>query len=393
VNFGVLAPCAGGSPIPSSSGQSSGCGKLEDTFAALLIALLTPGQLLSDMAGHDAPSLPGEGGQAPAAGVAPALDWLHRVEVPTDATASLPLAPATADVEGSPIASTTLPNSRAEPTGEVEIVVGIAREEGAEVPLGEQDAILSRLSSGETELVSNAVPIDRPAREAGKKGEQSPVATVQAELPPETGQADASQSGVVTLPWRDLLSNEAITPVVRESEGAAAGESARQEEVLFTFLPSDMSPGMSGGRQEPVPVEKAPEMFRDALTQAAWREVGSRREVTFELQPERLGRVHLTVLHQAGKVSAHIEVDNYLARDALQAGLLELRQDLITQGIRVGELNVSLGQQAAGEGGWTWAGGGEERQLAQRGSARLVAAEERRDPVAVRCQGGLDLMV
>jgi hypothetical protein len=390
VNFGVLAPCAGGSPIPSSSGQNSGCEKLEDTFAALLIALLTPGQLLSDMAGHDAPSLPGDGGQAPAAGVAPALGWLHRVEVPTDATASLPLAPVTADVEGSPIASTTLPNSRAEPTGEVEIVVGIAREDGAEVPLGEQDAILSRLSSGETELVSNAVPIDLPAREVGK-GEQSPVATVQAELLPETGQADVSRSGA-TLPWRDLLPNEAITPVVRGSEGAA-GESGRQEEVLFTFLPSDMSPGMSGGRQEPVPVEKAPEMFRDALIRAAWREVGGRREVTFELQPERLGRVHLTVLHQAGKVSAHIEVDNYLARDALQAGLLELRQDLITQGIRVGELNVSLGQQAAGEGGWTWAGGGEERQLAQRGSARLVAAEERRDPIAVRCQGGLDLMV
>lgn len=101
----------------------------------------------------------------------------------------------------------------------------------------------------------------------------------------------------------------------------------------------------------PVAAEDVPLVFRRLLDEARWTQSPGRQEVTLQLEPEKLGRVHLTVLQQGGAVSARLEVENQAAREVLQAGLLELKQDLAAQGVRVNELNVLVGQNLSGGSG------------------------------------------
>ena len=120
------------------------------------------------------------------------------------------------------------------------------------------------------------------------------------------------------------------------------------------FLPARFGPGAGEKAHQleasAVPLKEVPSVFQRLVREARLLEGHGRQEITLQLEPEKLGRVHLTVLHQGGAVSARFEVENALARDALQAGLVELRQDLTAHGLRVEELQVLVGQNGAGTG-------------------------------------------
>ncbi|HHV08127.1 MAG TPA: hypothetical protein GXX69_07930 [Firmicutes bacterium] len=107
--------------------------------------------------------------------------------------------------------------------------------------------------------------------------------------------------------------------------------------------------GENGIQDKPgLSVNEASRLFRQALEQAGRQKESGRQEITLRLDPPSLGRVHLTLLHRTGVVSARFEVENEEARGVLQMNMAELKTSLVQQGIQVEELGVFMGQWSTG---------------------------------------------
>ncbi len=61
------------------------------------------------------------------------------------------------------------------------------------------------------------------------------------------------------------------------------------------------------------------------------------------LNPEELGHVELLVAHKEGIMTAHFTVENQVAKEALETSLHLLRQSFEEQGIKVAEVEVTIG--------------------------------------------------
>ena len=61
------------------------------------------------------------------------------------------------------------------------------------------------------------------------------------------------------------------------------------------------------------------------------------------LNPEELGHVELLVAHKEGIMTAHFTVENQVAKEALESSLNLLRQSFEEQGIKVAEVEVTIG--------------------------------------------------
>lgn len=61
-----------------------------------------------------------------------------------------------------------------------------------------------------------------------------------------------------------------------------------------------------------------------------------------QLEPERLGKVGLTVASKAGAVTAQLVVQNEMSKEAIESRISELRESLDKQGIKVDAIEVTL---------------------------------------------------
>ncbi len=61
-----------------------------------------------------------------------------------------------------------------------------------------------------------------------------------------------------------------------------------------------------------------------------------------QLEPERLGKVSLTVASKAGTVTAQLVVQNEISKEAIESRISELRESLDKQGIKVDAIEVTL---------------------------------------------------
>lgn len=195
------------------------------------------------------------------------------------------------------------------------------------------------------------------------------------------------------------LETQAAAPAVAGTDRIKAKSEASPPVLWENGLGLATASAGTDRAAEPLPVSQATPFLRELLAQAAWRGGNGRQEVTLELKPETLGRVHLTVFHQSGCVSARFEVENHLARDALQAGLAELRQELLDQGVHVSELNVFVGQGATG-GNAAFAGQGQGWYPERQGKYHLAftwgwgaAQEHQSEVVQWEITNGVDLRV
>lgn len=71
-------------------------------------------------------------------------------------------------------------------------------------------------------------------------------------------------------------------------------------------------------------------------------------ELTLQLQPQHLGHVEIAVTLNAGQISMQMQADNPNARQMLKESMNDLRQQMESQGIQAGSLDVSTGDQRGG---------------------------------------------
>lgn len=69
----------------------------------------------------------------------------------------------------------------------------------------------------------------------------------------------------------------------------------------------------------------------------------TRTTMELELNPANLGKVFLEVTSKNGVVSAHIQTQNVVAKEALEAQVAELRQNLNQAGVKVEAVEVTVG--------------------------------------------------
>jgi flagellar hook-length control protein FliK len=65
-------------------------------------------------------------------------------------------------------------------------------------------------------------------------------------------------------------------------------------------------------------------------------------EIEVKLVPENLGKLTVKIISEEGKLSANIEVKNLEVKQALEAGIVKLRDNLSQNGIHLEQINVSL---------------------------------------------------
>ncbi|ABR48871.1 flagellar hook-length control protein [Alkaliphilus metalliredigens QYMF] len=71
-----------------------------------------------------------------------------------------------------------------------------------------------------------------------------------------------------------------------------------------------------------------------------------RSEMQFQLQPENLGKVSVKVSFDSGEVIAKVYAQSIQVKEIIEANLNQLRDALTEQGLAIGQLDVSVGQDS-----------------------------------------------
>ncbi|MEW6227798.1 MAG: flagellar hook-length control protein FliK [Bacillota bacterium] len=106
----------------------------------------------------------------------------------------------------------------------------------------------------------------------------------------------------------------------------------------------------------------------DQIVQRAELRLGrSEAEMVIDLEPDVLGRVHLKITAESGRVLAEIRADNTATRSLIEAGLPELKTALAGRGLTLEAIAVSadVGSKVAGNGarpGWYWENSTRDRE-------------------------------
>ena len=202
----------------------------------------------------------------------------------------------------------TIQNAAAEEAGaEAEdLTVNAVSREEAKTAVSEQQNPVSEQEKWEVSREEN--PADQAVSKIGEETEQGPG-----------GQSEADQSGSA----KSDTSNAGIV--------FADQQTARTEEFIMP--------------REAVPYQSQIDTI-DLINQIARnvRVTISATETSMEMQlnPENLGKIYLNVSEKEGVVRAQIAAQNAAVKEALETQVMELRQSLNQQGIKVDAIEVTV---------------------------------------------------
>ncbi|PKL83962.1 MAG: hypothetical protein CVV24_02285 [Ignavibacteriae bacterium HGW-Ignavibacteriae-3] len=92
---------------------------------------------------------------------------------------------------------------------------------------------------------------------------------------------------------------------------------------------------------EPIKILKAPELVHEL---SKFIQTGEKQSMTFQLSPENLGKVRLIVDLIDNQIHTRIEVENENVKQFVQSNAEQLKQNLQSAGINLGQLNISLAE-------------------------------------------------
>lgn len=91
-----------------------------------------------------------------------------------------------------------------------------------------------------------------------------------------------------------------------------------------------------------------------------------------QLTPEHLGRVHLTVTEQNGKMTARFLTENELSREAIERNLVQFKEMLQEQGLKVDSIEVTVSEFGFGQEAQA---GQSQQEEPKKGRHRMLGAE------------------
>lgn len=91
------------------------------------------------------------------------------------------------------------------------------------------------------------------------------------------------------------------------------------------------------------PAPRAAEIIDQIANSARFDVAAGKREISLQLDPPELGRVHISVSSDKGILHTHVEVTSSTARELLETNLSHLRTALHKAQLNIGDCTVSLG--------------------------------------------------
>lgn len=208
--------------------------------------------------------------------------------------------------------------------------------------------------------------------------------TVEAPQPEEQPEPETADQAVQAEPEKRDTGTKTLTMEFRTETKAERQETAdtgsRPEEAPLTEQPAE---------QFLVQLQKAAEQVDEVSgTQSLSAEI---REIanqildkvrvivapdttTLEIQltPEHLGKVHLTVTEQDGKMTARFLTENQLSREAIERNLVQFKEMLQEQGLKVDTIEVTVSEFGFGQEEQT---GQSQQEEQKKGRHRMLGME------------------
>jgi flagellar hook-length control protein FliK len=104
------------------------------------------------------------------------------------------------------------------------------------------------------------------------------------------------------------------------------------------------------GEARSLPQTAAAQVIRQASVWLGQMVLRGPNRVTLRLTPPELGQLHLDVVFKDGGVTAHVVADSHAVKQAIEANLDQLRQQLADQGVNVERFDVEVRHQSSGSG-------------------------------------------
>lgn len=99
-----------------------------------------------------------------------------------------------------------------------------------------------------------------------------------------------------------------------------------------------------GGFEETIQTQVTAKNILDQIvTQMKVVSVGEKATLSFQLQPENLGKVAFSISNDNGNITGQFMAENATVKEALEMNLQNLRSNLMEQGIKVDEIKVVVG--------------------------------------------------
>jgi flagellar hook-length control protein FliK len=84
-------------------------------------------------------------------------------------------------------------------------------------------------------------------------------------------------------------------------------------------------------------------IFDQIVSQMKVISVGDNATLSFQLQPENLGKVAFSISNENGIITGQFMAENATVKEALEANLLNLKNNLLEQGIKIDDIKVVVG--------------------------------------------------
>lgn len=246
------------------------------------------------------------------------------------------------------------------------------------------------LSAGENPVQKEAAPklqeVIHAALKAAGRGEQAPAP--QAEAAP-AGQ-DAGEQGAESGARQNQRQAAALAQAARSEApaptggGRAGGGEAHPGSAGATPASLGKASGfqaLAGRRFLPAHV------VRQTAEQMAQMARGHKNHLRLQLKPAELGSLTIKLSYKEGAVKATLVAESVAAKQALDSGLDQLKQQLMQQGIKAERIEVLVNPDAqrqawAGSGGRAGGRGAGSRQGGRSGSGTLTGGEASPEEIA-----------
>ncbi len=144
--------------------------------------------------------------------------------------------------------------------------------------------------------------------------------------------------------------------LLRHSDTASVGQTSETKADLSSITSTSQSPASQGGATQtnPLPATRLPAMpmspgepgWTETLSERVGMSAGlSSQKAQLQLKPPELGSVDIKVQMEGDRAHISFTAASATARDALETALPRLRELLTGQGLNLGNVDISSGQQ------------------------------------------------
>ena len=208
---------------------------------------------------------------------------------------------------------------------------------------------------------SRAKTADGPARASlGQTAKVPENGTGRAAEGDATGRPEAREAGEKPAA-AETNQSTTVNDLTASQPGRASSPAAQAAKAI-----EGRTAGSEAGRGEAARPDPA-DIIRQVVAKTSLRGNGDGGEIKVQLKPEYLGALSLRVALERGGVTAHLVTQSQAVKEALEAGLPQLKQALEGQGLRTDHIAVTLGQdafsaQSGGQGATAWGRQGWDRR-------------------------------